>query len=138
MNIQQAAKASGLTADTIRFYERKQILPGPGRASNGYRHYTADHIVILRLARGLRHLGVPLAEIPSLIGVAHDGSCFQVRDSLVSTLTKAISATDRQMDDLAQLREHMARILTGLMAMGDDSKVPGIEPCNCVRIVSDA
>ena len=138
MNIQKAAEASGLTPDTIRFYERKQIVPAPGRRANGYRRYTHEHVVMLRLARGLRQLGVPLSEIAPIVRVAHDGRCFEVRETLTWTLREALAETERRVRDLAQLRDHMAEMLSGLGAMAEDSaNVPGIEPCQCVRIVSD-
>ncbi len=69
MNIQEAAEASGLSADTIRFYERKRVLPRPPRAANGYRAYTEEHLATLRLTKSLRDLGLPLSEIGSIVAV---------------------------------------------------------------------
>ena len=54
MNIRAAAIASRLTPDTIRFYEKKDILTRPPRLTNGYRHYTDEHVATLRLAKALR------------------------------------------------------------------------------------
>ena len=56
MNIGEAANASSLTPDTIRFYEKKGILPRPPRLASGYRHYTEEHVATLRLAKALREL----------------------------------------------------------------------------------
>ncbi len=64
MNIQEAAHRSGLSADTIRFYERKGVLPRPPRGANGYRQYTEEHVATLEFARGLRDLNLPLRTCP--------------------------------------------------------------------------
>ena len=139
MNIQQASASSGLTADTIRFYERKGVLPQPPRQINGYRNYTADHVLILRLANGLRHLGVPLDDVKPVIAVAHDGTCNEVRGDMIETLQNALTVTEVQLSTLAQMRDHLAQILGGLSAMRPvDTTVPGMAPCECIRLVSDA
>ena len=83
MNIQEAAAASGLSPDTIRFYEKKRVLPQPPRQANRYREYTDEHVATLRLASGLRQLGVPLAEVPPILDVAHTGVCGDIRGQLI-------------------------------------------------------
>ena len=70
MNIGEAADASSLTPDTIRFYEKKGILPRPPRLASGYRHYTEEHVATLRLAKALRELESPLAEVAPILSVA--------------------------------------------------------------------
>ncbi len=70
MNIRQAANASSLTPDTIRFYEKKGILPHPPRLASGYRHYAEEHVSTLRLANGLREFELPLAEVAPILSVA--------------------------------------------------------------------
>ena len=44
MNIGAAAKASGLSAKMIRYYESIGLLPAAGRNANGYRHYSAAEL----------------------------------------------------------------------------------------------
>ncbi len=68
MNIREAAATSGLSADTIRFYEKKGVLPRPPRRDNGYRSYTDEHVATLRLARGLKDLGLGLRRRDYAVG----------------------------------------------------------------------
>ena len=139
MNIQQAATASGLTPDTIRFYERSRVLPRPPRRENGYRDYTEDHVLILRLARGLKHLGVPLEEAGRILAMAHDGTCSEVRHDMIETLDDALTRIEGQLRDLAEVREQIAGILDGLRKMEPAQEtVPGTIPCDCVRLVSSS
>ena len=71
MNISEASRASGLSADTIRFYERREVVPAPGRLANGYRDCTDRHVATLRLAGGLKDLGMPLTDIAAMVRLAH-------------------------------------------------------------------
>ncbi len=139
MNIQEAAAESGLSPDTIRFYERKGVLPRPPRQTNRYRNYTPDHVRTLRLAKGLRHLAVPLESVAPMIAVAHSGTCGEVRGDLTDALSEALAETDRRLNDLVHVRDHLELILAGLTAMHlADTTVPGMAPCECIRLVSAA
>ncbi|MCL4239795.1 MAG: MerR family transcriptional regulator [Dehalococcoidia bacterium] len=137
MNIQEAASQSGLTPDTIRFYERKGVLPRPPRQANGYRNYTPDHVRTLRLAKGLRHLAVPLEAVAPMIAVAHSGTCGEVRGDLTGALNEALAETEQRLNDLTHVREHLRLILGGLTAMDPAATaVPGMAPCECIRLVT--
>lgn len=138
MNIRHAAEASGLSADTIRFYERRGVLPQPPRRPNGYRHYSDRHLETLRLAAGLRALGLSLDEMSAVLGLAHDGTCGDVRLALGDTLAGALADIDERIGELAMSRRHVATILDGLQRMrpGDDA-VPGMTPCACVQLVEE-
>ena len=137
MNIQKAAEVSGLTSHTIRFYETKGVLPRPPRQPNGYRHYTEEHVTTLRLAKGLREFGLPLSDLTSILLVAHDGTCREVRESMTETFTQALSDLDARIDELERAREHLAGLLRGLKRMRPrDVAVPGVEACKCVRMVA--
>ena len=139
MNIQEAAAQSGLTPDTIRYYERSGVLPRPPRQPNGYRTYTADHVRTLRLAKGLRHLAVPLEAVKSVNAVAHSGTCGEVRGDLTATLGEALAEIERRLSDLTHARDHLRLILSGLTSMQPgDTAVPGMAPCECIQLVSEA
>jgi len=137
MNIKDAARAAGLTPDTIRFYERKRVLPAPPRSPNGYRHYTEEHVATLRLAKGLRELGLPLSDVAPILLVAHDGTCREVRESMTTTFTRALGDLHARIRELEQARDHVSSLLRGLQNMRPkDVAVPGVEACACVRMVA--
>lgn len=137
MDIRQAAKLSGLTADTIRFYERRGILPAPSRLPNRYRHYTEEHVATLRLANALRTLGLPLREIAWIVAIAHDGSCGDDRDRTVHRLSEVLTDLTHQLRELSTVHGRLATIRTGVARMGPtEVSVPGIEPCQCIQMVT--
>ena len=62
MKINDASRATGVSRDMIRFYE-KQGLVRPARLPNGYRDYSDDDLYLLTVIRYLSNLGVPLKVI---------------------------------------------------------------------------
>lgn len=138
MNIREAADASNLTPDTIRFYEKKGILPRPPRLPNGYRHYTEAHVATLRLAKGLRELELPLNEVAPILLIAHDGTCSEIRESMARAFTKALSNLGARIEELEQARDHLSSVLAGLRKMRrKDVSVPGVDACECVQMVAE-
>lgn len=136
MNIKQAAEASGLAADTIRFYERRRVLPRPPRQGNGYREYTDAHVATLQLAGGLRELALPLDVLAAVLRVAHDGTCGDLRDSLVGTIDGAIMATETRLRELRRTRTRLRHLAAALAEMTPASeRLPGVESCECFTLV---
>ena len=70
--IGEASKQSGVSIETIRYYERERIVPKPGRATNNRRFYTADDVGRLHLLKRLRDLGFPLAEAKMLLDLSEN------------------------------------------------------------------
>ena len=77
MNIGAAAKASGLSAKMIRYYESIGLLPEPARTDTGYRSYDEGAIDRLRFVRRAQSAGLSLTEIRSVLELkdAGDRSC---------------------------------------------------------------
>jgi len=138
MNISEAARSSGLSVDTIRFYERREVLPRPPRSANGYRSYSREHIATLSLAARLRELALPLDEIASILRVAHDATCGELRDALSGTVAGALGRIDDRIAGLRQTRASLSTLRRGLDRMTPDSeRVAGLAPCECVRMVGE-
>lgn len=109
MLIGQLADALEIPTRTIRFYERKGLLPEPQRAENGYRVYDDATLARLRFIRTAQAAGLTLAEIASVIHVRDDGTapCSHV-DSLLET--KLAEVRDRRRQ-LAALESELAQLL---------------------------
>lgn len=71
MKIGEVAAAAGVTIDTIRFYERRGVLPEPRRRPSGYRDYSSEVVERIVLARRLQGVGLTLDEIVDALR-AHD------------------------------------------------------------------
>ena len=67
MNIGQLAEQAGVSADTLRYYEREGLIEPPARAANGYRSYREVDAQRVRFVRSAQALGFTLAEIRGIL-----------------------------------------------------------------------
>ena len=67
MQIKQLEARSGLSRDTLRFYERCGLITPPRRLANGYRKYDEHTLVELKFIDAAREVGFALAEIKTAI-----------------------------------------------------------------------
>lgn len=74
MNIGQAAKATGVSAKMIRYYEEIGLIRPPVRTQAGYRVYGENDLHMLRFVRRARDLGFAVAEIADLVALWRDRS----------------------------------------------------------------
>ncbi len=74
MNIGEAAKASGVSAKMIRYYESIGLIPAAGRTMSGYRVYSPTEVQMLRFLRRSRDLGFPVGKIEELLALWRDRS----------------------------------------------------------------
>ena len=74
MKIAEAAAASGLSADTIRFYERRDMLPDIARGPDGHRRFSPKDVEWLTLLYWLRATGMPLDQMRQFTRLAKAGS----------------------------------------------------------------
>lgn len=101
MRIGEVAVAAGLPTQTIRFYERKGLLPQPRRAPNGYRVYDAPTLTRLRFIRSGQGAGLTLVEIATILELRGEGvtPCTHVLE-LLSTKLHDVQARQRELSAL--------------------------------------
>jgi MerR family transcriptional regulator, aldehyde-responsive regulator len=101
MNISDASKTSGLSVDTIRFYEKAGMMPRAPRDSRGWRIYTGEAVEWLRNLERLRATGMPLAEMRRFAVLVHaaDAANADIADERLAILGRhAARLVDRQRD----------------------------------------
>jgi MerR family transcriptional regulator, mercuric resistance operon regulatory protein len=88
IQIGEAAQQAKLSIDTIRFYERRALLPRAPRTIGQFRLYTTDDVARLTFIRQMQGLGFSLQEIKQLLDLRDRGghACREVRDLLSSKL----------------------------------------------------
>ncbi len=73
-------------------------------------HLVGEHVATLRLAKGLRELGLPLSDVAPILLVAHDGTCREVRESMTRTFTRALGDLEARIHELERVRDHLASL----------------------------
>ena len=69
LTIGRLAKEAGVNLETVRYYERRGLLPRPPRNASGYRLFSSDAPRRLRFIRRAQELGFSLAEIQELLSL---------------------------------------------------------------------
>jgi len=81
MKIGELSKASGVSIDTIRYYEKRGLMPVAARSPAGYRAYHEQDISRLNFIVQAKSLGFTLEEIKQLLDLRADGkACVEVRE----------------------------------------------------------
>ena len=103
--IGELARRTGISRQTIRYYERIGVLEPPQRSANGYRRYSPQAQRRLQFVRQAQQLGLSLDEIKALLAAERDGraSCPELKVMLEQHLV-TLDDRIRQMQALrAQL-----------------------------------
>src|SRR5215469_3980925 len=69
LTIGRLAKEVGINLDTVRYYERRGLLPKPPRTASGYRLFPAEAVRRLRFIRRAQEIGFSLRDIRDLLSL---------------------------------------------------------------------
>ncbi len=111
MRAGQLADAAGVSVQTIRFYERRGLIPPPPRLSSGYRDYPAEMVSKVQLIKQMQGLGFTLRELERFIRL------LETEPENPAERRKCVDAKLRSLDDqilrLQAMRDELsARALT--------------------------
>jgi len=122
LRIGEVASRSGVSIDTVRYYERLRLLPPAPRTAGGFRLFTAETIARVQFIKQAQELGLSLDEIKALLGDAKE--CRQVRD-LLRTKLKEVDERIRLMKEFRHtLSHHLAACERALQEQGDAAECP--------------
>lgn len=105
VQIGRLGKAAGVSADTIRFYEKQGLLPAPARTSSGYRLYDATALRRLRFIRKAQTIGFSLDEIRRILNLRGRGA--ETCRCVMSIAEATLEETERKMRELKRLRDSL-------------------------------
>ncbi|ENX12711.1 hypothetical protein F895_03091 [Acinetobacter sp. CIP 64.2] len=107
-SIGQLAKKSGVSVDTIRYYEKIGLLDKPKRTAGNYRHYSEQMLSELLFLKHCRELGITLQDIQKLkdLSTNPNQTCTQV-DLLIDQYLAEVSQKIRNLEHLHQDLLHL-------------------------------
>ena len=88
LRIGEVAARSGVSLDTLRYYERRRLLPRAPRTEGGFRLFPPETIERVRFIKQAQELGFSLDEIGELMTTGGEAECRRVRDLLRVKLTE--------------------------------------------------
>ena len=99
----------GLSAATVRYYERLGLLPAPTRTAAGYRQYREDSVERLRFIKSAQRVGLRLREIGELLAICDQGLCPCGHSEAL--LRQRMAEIDAQVAELQAVRGELARVV---------------------------
>ena len=98
------AKAAGVGVETVRYYQRRGVLPEPARPPGEVRRYGADDVRRLKFIRSAQAAGFTLAEIKELLDLDSSDDRARARE-----LAQArVAAIDEKIAELRNARDALA------------------------------
>jgi MerR family mercuric resistance operon transcriptional regulator len=107
LTIAGVARGAGVGVETVRYYERRGLVPQPARALGTIRRYGRAHVARIRFIRRAQELGFTLEEIETLLKL-EDGTD---RRSIRRIATERLEETRRRIRDLKRMERALAHLL---------------------------
>jgi Hg(II)-responsive transcriptional regulator len=105
----QVAQRAGVNAQTLRYYERRGLLPDPPRTAGGYRAYGPEAVRIVRFVKRAQELGFSLAEIEVLLHLADGGP--EYCDAARQLAENKVADLDTKIATLNAMRASLSRLI---------------------------
>jgi DNA-binding transcriptional MerR regulator len=117
LHIGDLAARAGVSADTLRYYERRGLLQPSGRRASGYREYPPEAEDVVRFIKHAQALGFTLAEVEELLPL-REGS---VRREVGLEVRDVAMAKIADIDDKLRLLAALRDTLVDLVAECDET-----------------
>lgn len=108
LRIGEVATRSGVSIDTLRYYERRELLPIAPRTRSGYRMFSAETVDRVLFIKQAQDLGFTLDEISSLLTTNGTSDCQSVHD----LLDAKVMEIDKRMKAMVEFREKLIHYLS--------------------------
>ncbi len=120
--IGEAAEKADVHKETLRYYERRGLIPEPERRRSGYRIFTDEHIERIRFIKRAQELGFTLKEIEDLLTLRVDENttCADVRDRADTKLAEV----KEKIAELQQIKNALQHLTTLCQGEGPTSECP--------------
>ena len=125
LSIGALAKEAGVNLETVRFYERRGLLPRPPRTESGYRMYPSEAVARLHFIKRAQELGFSLNEVEELLTLrlASRGTSAQVRRRAEAK----VADIKAKIRTLTSMKRTLQKLTKACPACGPASECPILE-----------
>ncbi len=119
------AKLAGVNRETIRYYERRGLLPRPPRTVSGYRQFPGETVRVVRFIKRAQGLGFSLREVKELLAMSVDrgSTCGDVK----KTALLKFEEIGGKINQLQSMRRVLKKIIRACPGEGVLSKCSILE-----------
>ncbi|MGI8783430.1 MAG: MerR family transcriptional regulator [Acidobacteriota bacterium] len=128
LRIGELAARTGVSIDTVRYYERRRLLPRATRTGGGFRLFTPETVKRILFIKQAQHIGLSLDTIMELLATRGGaGQCLRVSELLRVKLAEMDERIKAMRDFRRTLSGHLAACERELMARGAAAACPVLE-----------
>src|SRR6476469_5906405 len=109
MRVGEVAERAGVNVETLRYYERRGLLPSPDREPSGHRRYDEETVRFLRAIKEAQAVGFTLSEIAEYLRAARRSAA--PSETLRVRMAAKIDQIDDRIAALRRMREELARVV---------------------------
>jgi MerR family copper efflux transcriptional regulator len=122
LTIGELAKRAHVNRETVRYYERRRLLPRPSRSISGYRVFADDAVRRLSFIRHAQELGFSLNEIRDLLAlrVKSVDTCDRVRERAEAKLADI----EKKIKSLQHMKEALSELVGACSRRGKTRECP--------------
>ena len=120
--IGKAAALAGVNKETIRYYERRNLIPEPDRMDSGYRLFSQRHVDQIRFIKRAQELGFTLSEIDDLLNLKIDDetTCTDIKHEAELKYRGIVS----KIDDLNRIKVTLTELIDSCSGNGPKGDCP--------------
>ena len=122
LTIGQLAKNAEVNIETVRYYERRGLIPKPPRPRSGYRQYSHDIVIRIQFIKRGKELGFSLKEISELLSLRIDS------DTTCSDVKKLAEIKIADVEEKIRVLQSIKKALTKLVALCSGQGPTGVCP----------
>ena len=125
LTISQLAQRARVNVETVRYYERRGLIPAPPRRESGYRQYAPQDVAYLLFIQRAKALGFSLKEIAQLLALRVDPqtTCEDVRERA----TRKIAEVEAKIQALTRIKSALEPLVAVCRGQGPTSECPILE-----------
>ena len=118
----EVADRANVNVQTVRYYERRGLIPEPPRSSGGFRQYSPDHVDRIRFIKRAQELGFTLEEAHELLqlSVTDDADRADVR----AVAQDKIDEVEEKIRALQRIRDTLDELVDACDGHGSTSECP--------------
>lgn len=125
LSIGQLAKATGVTVEALRFYEKQGLVNTPARTDAGYRQYSPETVRRVKFIQHAKEVGFTLNDIAQLLALRQEPgtSCADIK----LKATEKIIDIESKIKELQKIREALQRMVLKCVSKSNLSECPILE-----------
>ena len=104
-SIQEVSKRTGLSAHTLRYYEKEGLISGVQRTPGGFRQYSDEDMEALGLICCLKNTGMPLQEIARFVALTRQGN-----HTLAERVEMLRSHRENVLSRMEEMQKHLEKV----------------------------